>query len=98
MLNTGQQLGAVLGVAVVSAVFGAEGGLATPARVVHGYRAALGVAAAISLAGALAALFLRGRAAGSMTAPAQVEAATSAPELAEVPAWRAAGGAQGRVT
>jgi hypothetical protein len=38
VLNTAQQFGAVLGIAVVTAVFNASGSLASPAAVTSGYR------------------------------------------------------------
>jgi len=63
-LNTLQQFGAVVGIAVVTAVFNATGSLAGPAAVTHGYRAALAVAAGLSVLGAGAALGIR-RARGS---------------------------------
>jgi MFS family permease len=62
VLNTLQQFGAVVGVAVVTAVFNAKGSLANPAAVTHGYRPALAVAAGLSVAGAIAALGIRSRA------------------------------------
>jgi EmrB/QacA subfamily drug resistance transporter len=81
VLNTAQQFGAVLGVAVVSAVFGAQGSLASPAALTHGYRYALAVAAAISVLGALAAVAIRRRSQPAVAqAPAgALEAAAAAP-------------------
>jgi hypothetical protein len=62
VLNTAQQFGAVLGIAVVTAVFNASGSLASPAAVTSGYRGALAAAAGISLLGAATALSIRARA------------------------------------
>ena len=59
-LNTLQQFGAVVGIAVVTAVFNAKGSLAGPSTVTNGYRPALMVAAGLSVLGAAAALGLRG--------------------------------------
>jgi hypothetical protein len=44
-LNTGQQFGVVFGVAMVTAVFNAHGGLTSGAAVPSGYRAAMAVSA-----------------------------------------------------
>jgi EmrB/QacA subfamily drug resistance transporter len=59
VLNTMQQFGAVFGIAVATTVFNAHGSLASAARVTSGYRPALALAAALSVAGALTALALR---------------------------------------
>ena len=58
-LNTLQQFGAVVGIAVVTAVFNATGSLASPASVTHGYRPALAAAAGLSVLGAAAGLGIR---------------------------------------
>jgi EmrB/QacA subfamily drug resistance transporter len=62
VLNTVQQFGAVAGVAVATAVFTAHGSLAGPAAVTSGFRPALAASAALSLAGAVVAAGLGGRA------------------------------------
>jgi EmrB/QacA subfamily drug resistance transporter len=54
--STLQRFGAVFGVAIVAAVFSANGHLGSPATVVSGFRPALAAAAGLSVAGALAAL------------------------------------------
>ena len=54
--NTLQRCGAVFGVAIVAAVFGANGHLGSPASVISGFRPALAAAAGLSVIGALAAL------------------------------------------
>jgi EmrB/QacA subfamily drug resistance transporter len=59
VMNTMQQFGAVFGIAVATTVFNAHGSLASPAAVTSGYRPALGVAAGLSVLGAVAALGLR---------------------------------------
>ncbi len=58
VLNTLQQVGAAFGVATVTAVFDAHGSLTSPAATLAGYEPALGTTAAVSVAGALAALGL----------------------------------------
>ncbi len=62
VLNTMQQLGAVVGIAAVTAAFDAHGSLASPASVTDGYRAAVMVTVCLSSLGALIALNLRRRA------------------------------------
>ena len=59
VLNTMQQFGAVFGIAVATTVFNAHGSLASAAAVTSGYRPALALSAALSVAGALTALALR---------------------------------------
>jgi Na+/melibiose symporter-like transporter len=54
--STVQRLGAVLGVAVVTAVFTAHGRLGSPSAFIDGFRPGLLVAAGLSLLGALTAL------------------------------------------
>lgn len=58
-LNTLQQFGVVVGIAVVTAVFNSTGSLASPAMVTNGYRPAMTLAAGLSLFGAMAALGMR---------------------------------------
>jgi len=62
VLNTGQQFGAVAGVAITTAVFTAHGSLASPAAVTSGFRPALLASAVLSLAGAAVAAGLGARA------------------------------------
>jgi EmrB/QacA subfamily drug resistance transporter len=54
--NTLQRFGSVFGVAIVAAVFSANGHLGSAATVVSGFRPALAASACLSLLGALAAL------------------------------------------
>jgi MFS family permease len=56
-----RELGGVFGIAVVVAVFAAAGSYASPAAFVDGFGPAIGVTAALSLAGAAAGLWLPGR-------------------------------------
>lgn len=56
-----RQLGGVLGLAVVVAVFSGAGSYLSPATFANGFAPAIGVAAAFSLAGALSALVLPAR-------------------------------------
>jgi len=59
--STLQRFGAVFGVAIVAAVFSANGHLGAPAAVIDGFRPALAAAAALSVAGALTAAAVGGR-------------------------------------
>jgi EmrB/QacA subfamily drug resistance transporter len=59
ILNSLRQFGAVVGVAVATAVFNARGSLAGPAAVTAGYRPALAAAAGFSVLGAVVALVAR---------------------------------------
>ncbi len=59
--NTLQRFGAVFGVAIVAAVFSANGHLGSPATVISGFRPALATAAALSVVGSLTALGVGGR-------------------------------------
>jgi EmrB/QacA subfamily drug resistance transporter len=72
--NTLQRFGSVFGVAIVAAVFSANGHLGSPATLISGFRPALAAAAAMSVVGALTALLAGGRrgspAAGLQQAPA----------------------------
>jgi MFS family permease len=56
-----RQLGGAFGVAILAAVFAATGSLGSPQAFSHGFTAALIVAAALSLLGAIAGLVLPGR-------------------------------------
>jgi EmrB/QacA subfamily drug resistance transporter len=59
ILNTLRQFGAVVGIAVATAIFNSRGSLAGPAAVTSGYRPALAAAACFSVVGAMAALAIR---------------------------------------
>ncbi len=61
VFNMLRQLGGVFGVAVGVAVFAHEGGYASPAAFTDGFAPALGAAAVLALAGALAAAGMPGR-------------------------------------
>jgi EmrB/QacA subfamily drug resistance transporter len=56
-----RELGGVFGIAVAVAVFGAAGSFASPEAFLDGFAPAIGVVAALSLAGAIVALALPGR-------------------------------------
>ena len=71
--NAIRELGGVLGVAVLAAVFTGAGGFATPQAFVDGLIPALWVGAAVLLLGGLVALLVPGRA--RQAAPAEVGAA-----------------------
>jgi EmrB/QacA subfamily drug resistance transporter len=83
--STMQRFGSAFGIAVVSAVFAAHGHFGSVASFTSGYRPAMVVSAAISLAGAVAAVAVGRRAAAPAGAPAQV------PAQAVVPSHDAAG-------
>jgi EmrB/QacA subfamily drug resistance transporter len=71
--NTLQRFGGAFGIAVAAAVFAANGRLGTPAGFVGGFRPALAVAAALSLAGTVSALAAGRR----RTGPVQPAVATA---------------------
>jgi EmrB/QacA subfamily drug resistance transporter len=73
-VNTLQQFGAVFGVAIATAVFNAHGNLSNPAAVASGFKPALGVAAGLSLLGAIVAIAMR-----------KTRGVVSSPEGATVP-------------
>ncbi|MEU6748370.1 DHA2 family efflux MFS transporter permease subunit [Spirillospora sp. NPDC046719] len=70
VFNTGRQLGGVFGVAVLALAFAKAGGYAGPSAFSDGFGGAIGVGAALSLAGAVAALAIPGRAAAPAPSPA----------------------------
>ena len=73
--NTARQLGGAFGIAILAAVFAANGGYASAADFRAGVAPALGVAAGLSALGAIAALLTRNRqAAGPRPAPPPVVA------------------------
>jgi MFS family permease len=59
--SSARQLGSAFGLAIVVAVFAGAGSYATPASFSDGFAPAIGVSAALSLAGAIAGLALRVR-------------------------------------
>ena len=65
-----RQLGGAFGVAILAAVFAADGGYASPGAFSDGFAPALGAAAGLALAGAVAALALPGRRSEVSPAPA----------------------------
>jgi MFS family permease len=78
--NTLQRFGAVFGVAIVTAVFSASGGLGSASGVTAGVRPALTTSAGLSLLGALAALAARRRRQVAATSAVPAPALTSARE------------------
>jgi EmrB/QacA subfamily drug resistance transporter len=84
--NTMQRFGAAFGIAIVTVVFTAHGHLGSPASVTAGYRPALLAAAAISLAGALAAAAVGRRATPVTTPGSRDRTAAPANEAAISPA------------
>jgi len=88
-VNTLQQFGAVFGVAIATAVFNAHGSLANPAGVESGFKPALGVAAGLSLLGALIAIGIRSRAAVASSAPHHEASLPALPTA--IPVTQAAG-------
>ncbi len=71
ILNTMQQFGGVVGIAIVTAVFNSKGSLASPAAVTNGFRPALAVSACLSVLGAAAAVGIRRRARARAVADSQ---------------------------
>jgi MFS family permease len=57
-----RELGGVFGIAILAAVFAANGSYATPATFIHGFRPAMVIAAAVALAGLIAAALSPSRA------------------------------------
>jgi MFS family permease len=76
--NTLQRFGAVFGVAIVAAVFSANGHLGSPATLISGFRPALAAAAGLSVAGALTALGAGARRRSPSASPQQAPALTAA--------------------
>jgi MFS family permease len=76
--NTLQRFGAVFGVALVAAVFSANGHLGSPATLISGFRPALAAAAAMSVPGALTALGAGARRRSPAASPQQAPALTAA--------------------
>src|SRR6516225_4281851 len=76
--NTLQRFGAVFGVAIVAAVFSANGHLGSPATLISGFRPALAAAAGLSALGALAALGAGARHRSPSASPEQAPALTVA--------------------
>ena len=89
-INTLQQFGAVFGVAITTAVFNANGSLGSPAGVASGYKPALGVAAGLSLVGALVAIGMR-RNGGVATAGLERRQEAPLTVQTPIPATRTAG-------
>jgi hypothetical protein len=75
--NTMREAGGLLGVAVLAAVFTANGSYASPRTFMHGIKFALLVAAAVALAAAISALL------GPSRAEALASAAEANPMLAQ---------------
>jgi len=76
--NTLQRFGAVFGVAIVAAVFSANGHLGSPATLISGFRPALAAAAGLSAVGALTALGAGARRRSLPASPQQAPALTAA--------------------
>jgi len=76
--STLQRFGAVFGVAIVAAVFSANGHLGSPAAVIAGFRPALAAAAGLSVIGALTALGAAGRRRSPSASQQQAPVLTSA--------------------
>jgi EmrB/QacA subfamily drug resistance transporter len=79
VMNTMQQFGAVVGIAVATTVFNANGSLASPAAITSGFRPALGVSAGLSVLGAVAALGIRRAARTAKPGPAAEHAGLAVP-------------------
>lgn len=77
--NAVRELGGVLGIAVLSSVFSANGGYATAQRFVDGIVPALGVGAALVAGATLAAFGIAGRKRGQQDAPIRADSAGDKP-------------------
>jgi hypothetical protein len=73
-----QRFGAVFAIAIVTSVFGAFGGLGSPAGVTSGLRPGVAVAAGLSLLGALTALGITAGRRSPVTEPETIEAPIAA--------------------
>jgi hypothetical protein len=73
-----RELGGVFGIAVAVAVFAGAGSYASANAFLDGFAPAIGVVAALSLAGAIVALALPGRRQAAETAPAGTVSALEA--------------------
>ena len=69
-----RQLGGVFGLAIAAAIFSGAGSYASPAAFSNGFVPAMAVTAALSLAGALTALVIPGRAAVRLSTAAAAAA------------------------
>ena len=76
--NMMQRFGAVFAIAIASSVFAAHGHLGSPVSVTSGFRAAMAVAAVLSLLGAVTALAIRARHRETAAAPEPVKATIAA--------------------
>jgi EmrB/QacA subfamily drug resistance transporter len=83
--NTIREVGGVFGVAVLAAIFSANGDYSTPAAYVAGLQPAIAVGAVVVGIGALAALAIPARA-GARVIPARVEGQAPAPATVGEPA------------
>ena len=83
--NTIREVGGVFGVAVLAAIFSANGDYSTPAAYVAGLQPAIAVGAVVLGIGALAALAIPARA-GARVIPARVDGQASAPATVGEPA------------
>ncbi|MGH2867787.1 MAG: MFS transporter, partial [Solirubrobacteraceae bacterium] len=79
--NMMRQLGGVFGIAILAAVFAAAGGYASPQQFSRGFAPAIGVCAAISLAGAIVSLALPSRSRATKPASPRPRAALEAEGL-----------------
>jgi EmrB/QacA subfamily drug resistance transporter len=83
--NTIREVGGVFGVAVLAAIFSANGDYSTPAAYVAGLQPAIAVGAVVVGIGALAALAIPARA-GARVIPARIDGQSSAPATVGEPA------------
>ena len=73
--NTIREIGGVFGVAVLAAIFSANGSYGTPTAYVAGLQPAIAIGAVVVALGALAALLIPARAGADARTPATVELA-----------------------
>jgi EmrB/QacA subfamily drug resistance transporter len=83
IFNTLRQFGAVVGIAIGTAIFNSNGSLASPAAVTSGYRPAMAAAAGFSVLGAMVAVAIRRRAAQRSPAARSASPAPVAPAVVQ---------------
>jgi MFS family permease len=79
--NTVRETGGLFGVAILAAVFAANGGYASPASFMHGFRYALIVAGAAALVGVVPAILSPSKARSNTPYPSDSILAPQAPEV-----------------
>jgi EmrB/QacA subfamily drug resistance transporter len=79
-----REVGGVFGVAILAAVFTANGGYASPTVFIHGFRSAMVIAALVPMLGVVAAILAPGRSPVVVPAPASPDQAAPLAEVSRV--------------